>query len=59
MNQLGNEENCILCDQGVKEGDQLNGIGSRWTLKDEEDKEKNIPWIPLLTKQKNYIWKTL
>ena len=53
MNHLGNEENYILCDQGVKEGDQLNDIGSRWTLKDEEDKEKNIPCIPLLTKQKN------
>ena len=59
MNHLGNEENYILCDQGVKEGDQLNDIGSRWTLKDEEDKEKNIPCIPLLTKQKNYLWKTL
>ena len=40
MNHLGNEENCILCDQGVKEGDQLNDIGSRWTLKDEEDNKK-------------------
>ena len=40
MNDLGNEENCILCDQGVKVDDQLNDIGSRWTLKDEEDKEK-------------------
>ena len=28
MNDLGNEENCILCDQGVKKGDQLNDIGS-------------------------------
>ena len=43
MNHLGNEENCIFCDQGVKEGDQLNDIGSRWTLKDEEDKEKKRP----------------
>ena len=38
MNHLGNEENCIFGDQGVTEGDQLNDIGSRWTLKDEEDK---------------------
>ena len=29
MNDLGNEQNCILCDQGVKEGDQLNDVG-RW-----------------------------
>ena len=43
MNDLGNEENCILCDQGVKEGDQSNDIGSRWTIKDEEDKEKKHP----------------
>ena len=40
MNHLGNEENCILCDQGVKEGDQLDDVGSRWTLKEEEGKEK-------------------
>ena len=56
MNHLGNEENCILCDQGVK-GDPLNDTGTRWTLKDEEDKEKNIPWLPLLTKQRNYTGK--
>ena len=40
MNHLRNEENCILCDQGVKERDQLNDIGSRWMVKDEEDKKK-------------------
>ena len=55
MNDLGNKENCILCDQGVKEGDQLHNTGSRWKLEDEEDKEKNIPWLPLLMKQRNYI----
>ena len=59
MNDLGNKENCILCDQGVKEGDQLHNIGSRWKLEDEEDKEKNIPWLPLLMKQRNYIWNIL
>ena len=44
MNESENEENkCIICDQCVKEGDQLNEIGSRWTLKDEECKDKKHP----------------
>ena len=52
MNHLGNEENFILCDQGVKEGDQLNDIGSRWTLKDEEDKEKKHPMDTIIDQAK-------
>ena len=56
MNDLGNEQNCILCDQGVKEGDQLNDVGSRWTLV-KTIKRKSTPWIPLLTKQRKCIWK--
>ena len=44
MSNLGNEEDsCIICDEGVKQDDQLNEIGSRWTLKDEDDKNKKHP----------------
>ena len=52
MNDLGIEENCILCDQGVKEGDQSNDIGSRWTIKDEEDKEKKHPMDTIIDQAK-------
>ena len=52
MNHLGNEENCILCDQGVKEGDQLNDTGSRWTLKCDEDKEKKHPMDTIIDQAK-------
>ena len=51
MNHLGNEENCILCDQGVK-GDPLNDTGTRWTLKDEEDKEKKHPLVTIIDQAK-------
>ena len=38
---MGNEEDsCIISDEGVKQDDQLNEIGSRWTLKDADDKNK-------------------
>ena len=52
MNHLGNEENCILCDQGVKERDQLNDIGSRWMVKDEEDKKKTHPMDTIIDQAK-------
>ena len=52
MNHLGCEENCILCDQDVKEDDKLNDIGSRWTLKDEEDKEKKHPMDTIIDQAK-------
>ena len=40
MKDWGNEENCIFCDEVVKEGDQLNDIDSSSTFKHKEDKEK-------------------
>ena len=52
MNHQGNEENCILCDQGIKEGDQLNDIGLRWAFKDEQDKEKKHPMDTIINQAK-------
>ena len=49
---MGNEENGILFDQDVKEGVQLNDIGSRWTFKDEKDKEKIYPMDNIIDQAK-------
>ena len=49
---MGNEENCILCNQGVEEGDQLDDVGSRCTLKDEEGKEKKHPMDTIIDQAK-------
>ena len=49
---MGNEKNGILFDQDVKEGIQLNDIGSRWTLKDEKDKEKIYPMDNIIDQTK-------
>ena len=59
MNQLGNEENYILCDQVVKGGDQLNDIGWLWSLKDEEDKDKKHAMVSIIDQAKIYTWKNL
>ena len=39
-------------DQDVKEGIELNYIGSRWTPKDEEDKEKKYPMDNIIDQAK-------
>ena len=52
MNHLGNEKNCIFFYQDVKEGIQLNYIGSRWTPKDEEDIEKKYPMDNIIDQAK-------
>ena len=59
MNHLRNEEDCILCDRGVKEGDQISDIGSRWTLKDNEDKEKKHPIDCIVDQAKRLHMKNL
>ena len=39
--------------------DHLNDIGSRWTLKDEEDQQKKHPMNTNIDQAKNYLWKIM
>ena len=53
MNVIGSKDNfCGICDQGIKDDDQLNEIGLRWTLQDDEEKEKTHPMDTIIDQVK-------